>query len=171
MQPPDNLMAKKAPAAKQKSNKPAPKKKVAAKAPAAKSPHTTLDQKAALQQQIEALQGQIVALQQVAIEELKSKLAEARKVVSTLEAELATLTGKPAGESKVKRTRRPSITDEHLQPQLLAVMAEHGRGGMNAKQLAEHLQQDAIRIRKFIADNAQLLKRTGSGAGTKFFLT
>lgn len=91
-------------------------------------------------------------------------------MVSILEAELATLTGRSTGKPKAKRTRRPSITDEHLQPQLSAVMAKHGREGMNARQLAEHLHQDAIRIRKFIADNGKLLKRTGSGAGTKFFL-
>ena len=109
-------------------------------------------------------------LDQEAIAELKSKLADAKKVVSALEAELATFTGKPAGEPKAKRVRRPSITDEHLQPQLLALMAKHGREGMNARQLSEHLHQDAIRIRKFIKDNSKLLKKTGNGAGTKFFL-
>ena len=128
------------------------------------------DKKLTLQQQIEALQKQMEALDQEAVHELKLKLSDARKVVTTLEAELASLTGKPAGETKVKRTRRPSITDEHLQPQLLAVMAKHGKEGMNARQIAEHLHQDAIRVRKFIADNPKLLKKTGKGAGTKFFL-
>ena len=56
------------------------------------------------------------------------------------------------------------------QPQLLAVMAKNGREGLNARQIAEHLHQDAIRVRKFIADNPKLLKKTGKGAGTKFFL-
>ena len=128
------------------------------------------DKKLTLQQQIEALQKQMEALDQEAIHELKLKLSDARKVVSTLEDELASLTGKPAGETKAKRIRRPSITDEHLQPQLLAVMAKNGREGMNARQIAEHLHQDAIRVRKFIADNPKLLKKTGNGAGTKFFL-
>ena len=50
-------------------------------------------------------------------------------------------------------------------------MAKHGREGMNARQLAEYLHQDAIRIRKFIKDNGKLLKKTGAGAGTKFFLS
>ncbi len=53
---------------------------------------------------------------------------------------------------------------------LLAVMAKSGREGMNARQIAEQLHQDAIRVRKFIADNPKLLKKTGKGAGTKFFL-
>ena len=131
---------------------------------------TAKDKKQSIQQQIEALQKQMHDLDQEAVAELKARLLDAKKLVSQLEAELATLTGKPAGETKAKRIRRPSITDEHLQPQLLAVMAKHGREGLNARQLAEHLHQDAIRIRKFIADNAKLLKRTGNGAGTKFFL-
>ena len=166
-------MAKKTPAAKLKTTKPAAKRKVATAVKAAPANETTTssDKKLTLQQQIEALQKQVQDLDQEAVAELKSKLADAKKVVSTLEAELATLTGKPTGEPKAKRVRRPSITDEHLQPQLLAVMAKHGREGMNARQLAEHLHQDAIRIRKFIADNGKLLKRTGNGAGTKFFLS
>ena len=131
---------------------------------------TAKNKKQSIQEQIDALQKQMEALDQEAIHELKLKLSDARKVVSTLEAELAQLTGKPAGETKAKRVRRPSITDEHLQPQLLAVMAKNGREGLNARQIAEHLHQDAIRVRKFIADNPKLLKKTGAGAGTKFFL-
>ena len=131
---------------------------------------TAKDRKQSLQQQIEALQKQMEALDQEAIHELKLRLSDARKVVVALEDELASLTGKPSAEPRPKRVRRPSITDEHLQPQVLAVMAKHGKEGLNAKQLAEHLHQDAIRIRKFIVDNSKLLKRTGAGAGTKFFL-
>ena len=163
-------MAKKTPAAKPKTTKPAAKRKVVAVKATTKPEASSSDKKLTLQQQIDALQKQMQDLDQEAVAELKAKLADAKKVVSTLEAELATLTGKPAGESRARRVRRPSITDEHLQPQLLAFMAKYGREGMNARQLAEHLQQDAIRIRKFIADNAKLLKRTGNGAGTKFFL-
>ncbi len=49
-------------------------------------------------------------------------------------------------------------------------MANFGKEGMNAKQMAEKLHQDAIRVRKYIKDNPKALKRTGSGPGTKFFL-
>ena len=129
------------------------------------------DKKHSLQQQIEALQKQMEALDQEAIHELKLKLSDARKLVSELEDELATLTGKPAaGETKVKRTRRPSIADDALQDQILKVMAHHGQEGMNAKQLAEKLNQDALRVRKFISANPKVLKRQGSGPGTRFFL-
>ena len=130
---------------------------------------TAKDKKLTLQQQIEALQKQMHDLDQEAVHELKLKLSDARKVVTNLEHELAELTGQPAGP-KVRRERRPSITDEHLQPQILAVMAKSGKEGMNARQLADGLHQDAIRVRKFIASNPKLLKKTGAGAGTKFFL-
>ena len=131
---------------------------------------TTKDKKLTLQQQIEALQQQILDLNQAEVHELKLKLSDARKVVTDLEHELEQLTGKSSAGPKVRRERRPSITDEHLQPQILAVMAKNGKEGMNARQLAEHLHQDAIRVRKFIASNPKLLKKTGNGAGTKFFL-
>ena len=72
---------------------------------------TAHDKKSDLQKKIDALQQQMHALDQEAIHELKLKLSDARKVVSTLEAELSDLTGKPAGETKTKRTRRPSITE------------------------------------------------------------
>ena len=128
------------------------------------------DKKQSLQQQIETLQKQMEALDQEAVHELKLKLSDARKVVGTLEDELAQLTGKREGEPRAKRTRRPSIANDALQDQLLKVMANFGHEGMNAKQLAEKLHQDPIRIRKFITDNPKVLKRQGSGPGTKFFL-
>lgn len=131
---------------------------------------TATDKKAAIQKQIEALQNQMEVIAQEAVHELKLRLSDARKVVAKLEEELAQLTGKPAGLPKVRRIRRPSITDEALQGQLLSVMAKHGKEGMNAKQLAEKLNQDALRVRKFITTNPKVLKRQGSGPGTKFFL-
>ena len=108
-------------------------------------------------------------LDQEAVHELKSKLSDARKVVTNLEHELAALTGQPAGP-KVRRERRPSISDEILEDQILKAMAADGKLGMNARQLSEKVGQDAIRIRKFTKDNPKLLKKTGAGAGTKFFL-
>lgn len=120
---------------------------------------------------IEELQKQIVQLKQEAVDEVKQKLHAARQVVGTLEEELASLTGRPsAPETRQRRTRRPSISDEALQPQLLKVMAQFGKEGMNAKQMAERLNQDALRVRKFISTNPKILKRQGSGPGTKFFL-
>ena len=105
-----------------------------------------------------------------AMHELKSKLLDARKVVVALEDELAQLTGKPAGEPHVKLVHRPRITDEALRDRVLKVVANFGKEGMNAKQLAEKLHQDALRVRKFVSANPKVLKRQGSGLGTKFFL-
>jgi hypothetical protein len=127
--------------------------------------------KTAIQKQIEELQNRLKELDQEAIHELKLKLSDARKVVTTLEEELEQLTGKPSEPKvRVKRERRPSITDDAIKDQLLKVMALHGIEGMNAKQLADKLHQDPLRVRKFIKDNPKTLKRTGSGPGTKFFL-
>ena len=131
---------------------------------------TATEKKSALQKQILDLQKKMQEIDQESVHELKLKLSDARKVVVALEDELAELTGKPSSEGKVRRVRRPSITDEALKDQLLKVMANFGKEGMNAKQLAEKLHQDALRVRKFIAANPKTLKRTGSGPGTKFFL-
>ena len=131
---------------------------------------TAKDKKLSIQQQIQELQKQMQNLDQEAVHELKLKLSDARKVVTNLELELEELTGRPVGLPKVRRERRPSITDEALQGQIIKVMAQFGTEGMNAKQLAERLNQDALRVRKFIKDNPKALKRTGGGPGTKFFL-
>ena len=129
-------------------------------------------------EQIEQLERKIVELKQQALLELKEQLAEARKNVADLEAQLAQLTGKPASESagvptgasRTRRTRRPSISDEALKPQVLKAMAQHGATGLNAKEIATHVGQDPLRVRKFIASNPTALKRQGAGPGTRFFL-
>ena len=121
-------------------------------------------------QKIESLQAQIEQLQQEEVHLLKSRLSDARAVVSDLEEQLSTLTGHPGTKSRTRRTRRPSITDAALQEQILKVMALNAKVGMNAKQLADKLNQDALRVRKFIAGNPKVLKRVGIGPSTKFFL-
>ena len=132
---------------------------------------TAQDKRNALQKQIEALQGQVETLNQEVIHEVKLKLGDARKVVRELEEELAQLTGKPlVAEPKARRVRRETITDDALKDQVIKVMANFGKEGMNAKQLADRLNQDAIRLRKFIKDNPKILKRQGAGPGTKFYL-
>ena len=121
-------------------------------------------------QKIETLQAQIEQLQQEEVHQLKLRLSDARSVVSDLEAQLADLTGHSVTKTRTRRTRRPSITDAALQDQILKVMALNGKVGMNAKQLADKLNQDALRVRKFIAGNPKVLKRAGAGPSTKFFL-
>ena len=119
---------------------------------------------------IEELQKQIESLKQEAVDEIRHKLGEARRVVVELENELADLTGRPVLEGRTRRVRRPSIGDEELKGHLLKAMAAEGKMGMNAKQLADKVSQDALRVRKFIKDNPKVLKRQGSGPGTRFFL-
>jgi hypothetical protein len=135
------------------------------------STSTAGNQKTAIQKQIEELQNRLKELDQEAVHELKLRLSDARKVVTTLEEELEQLTGKPSEPKvRVRRERRPSITDDALKDQILKVMANFGQEGMNAKQLADKLHQDPLRVRKFIKDNPKVLKRTGSGPGTRFYL-
>ena len=133
--------------------------------------------KGSTQEQIEELKRRIEQLKEEGETEIRRKLAEARKVVSDLEAQLSSLTGRPSASeiqaqttTRQRRPRRPSINDADLQEQILKVMALQGKDGMNAKKIAESIHQDAMRVRKFIKDNQTVLKRQGNGPGTKFFL-
>ncbi|XHR28770.1 MAG: hypothetical protein ACFUZC_22995 [Chthoniobacteraceae bacterium] len=124
-------------------------------------------------QQIEQLEAQIRGLRQQALAELQEKLAEARRTVAELEKQLAEVTGnatEAAAAPVRRRTRRPSVTNEQLKPLVLKAMAEKGLNGLNAKDIAEFVGQDPMRVRKFIAENPSLLKRQGAGPGTRFFL-
>ena len=151
------------------TKKPAPKKK-SVKAPAVVAKAATTNKQAELQKQIDALQAQMEALNQEAAQELKQKIADARKVVQDLEAELASITSKSAAFAKKQRTRRLNISDEDLQQQILAAMNKQGKDGLNAKQLAKLVSQDPLKVRKFISVDAKVLKCVGNGLGTKFHL-
>ena len=129
------------------------------------------DQMADLDRQIEALRQKKLELNQTAVHEQKLRVSDAKKALQAEEDKLAELTGKPANEGpKVRKERRPSITDEALKDQLLKVLAKDGVEGLNAKQLADKMNIDPIRVRKFIKDHPKALKRVGQAAGTKFFL-
>ena len=159
-------MAKKPSIAKKKAPQPVKRKVVTAKAAApAKKPSgpTAAQQIAVIDEQIRVLEAKKSTYKEQAIQELKARIAEANKVVRELENRL----GEKSGG---RRTRRPSITDEVLKPQVHAAMSKFGGEGLNAKQLAERLNQDALRVRKFISSNPKFLKRQGKGPGTKFFL-
>jgi hypothetical protein len=130
--------------------------------------------KGSTQEQIEELKRRIELLKEEGETELRRKLSEARKVVSDLEAQLSSLTGRPSASAiqatAAPRGRRPSINDRDLQDQVLKVMALHGKEGLNAKKIAVHVHQDPMRLRKFLKENPDVLKRQGAGPGTKFFL-
>ena len=128
------------------------------------------DQMAELDRQMEVLKQKKLSLSQEAIHEQKLRVSDAKKAWEAEEAKLELLTGKPTGEKKPRRERRPSIADEALKDQLLKVMANDGKEGMNAARMAEKLHQEAPRIRKFLKDYPKLLKRTGAAAATKYFL-
>ncbi len=121
--------------------------------------------------QIAELQAQIAQLKTGAVNELKQKIAESRRLLAEQEAELAKLTGKAQQESPPeKKPRRAPVTDDQLRPQILAVMSANAKNGMNATAIAEKTGQPAVRVRKFLQDNPRVLRREGSGPGTKFFL-
>ena len=129
------------------------------------------------QQEIDELKRRLETLREQAEDEIRRKLAEARQVVADLERELSEVTGRPSAseikalaEPKKRRIRRPSISDEELNTQVLQILAVAGPHGINAKQIATALNQTPARIRQFIGANPKALRRTGSGPGTKFFL-
>ena len=161
-------MAKKPSPAKKKAPQPVKRKVVAVKTPAPtlmkkSTGPTAAQQIAAIDEQIAALEAKKSTYKEQAIQELKTRIVEANKVVRELEGRL----GEKKGATKVRRGR---ITDETLIPQIHAAMSKFGGEGLNAKQLAEKLNLDALRVRKFIATNPKMLKREGKGPGTKFFL-
>jgi len=129
------------------------------------------------QQEIEELKRRLESLREQAEDEIRQKLAQARQVVSDLERQLSEITGRPSA-SEIKalaaarhvRLRRPSVSDDELNTQILQVLAAAGPHGINAKQIATAINQTPARVRQFIAGNPNALKRTGNGPGTKFFL-
>ena len=123
-------------------------------------------------EQIQELKRRLEVLAEQAETELRLRLKEARAVVMDLEKQLSEITGRPSA-SQIKaapRARWPAITDEQLEVQIIYVLTHADVPGMNAKTIAEKLNQNPIRIRQFIKNNPKALKRVGSGPGTKFFL-
>jgi len=129
------------------------------------------------QQEIEELKRRLESLREQAEDELRQQLAQARGVVSDLERQLSEITGRPSA-SEIKalagprraRIRRPSMSDEELNTQILQILAAGRPLGLNAKQIATAMNQTPARVRQFFAANPKAIKRTGSGPGTKFFL-
>ena len=122
------------------------------------------------QQEIQQLRKRLAQLQEQAEDQLRQRLKEARAVVTDLEMQLSEITGRPsATQIKVVKGFAP-LTDEELEVQILFVVQKEGKDGMNAKTIASKLNQNPVRIRGFIKDHPKVLKRVGSGPGTKFFI-
>jgi hypothetical protein len=123
-------------------------------------------------EQYQALLNQAEKFKTAAIEEAKTAVTEARKVLAEKEAFLRSLTGetslaKAKGERKA---RAKSVTDAELKPEILKVMAAHGLKGLNATEIGAQIGQAALRVNKFIANNSGLFKKTGEKRSTKYFL-
>ena len=86
-------------------------------------------------------------------------------VVSDLEGQLAELTGHAATKLKVRRGRRPSITDAALQDQILKVMANHGKT-VPERQAARRQAQPGTRCGSASSSRVtrRVLKRAGVGS-------
>lgn len=124
-------------------------------------------------EQIANLQQQIAALQESALSELRDRRNALLQEVAELDQQIAEITGRPIEakkEAKTTRTRSASISDEDLRQRVLKAFAEQGVNGLNMKQIGQIVGQSPIRIKKFITDNPEVLKRQGSGPATKFFL-
>jgi uncharacterized protein YjcR len=124
------------------------------------------------EEQILELKRRLEVLAEEAESELRKNLKEARAVVADLEQQLSEITGRPSA-SQIKaadRKRWPPITDGQLEVQILFVVQKEGSQGMNAKTIADKLNQNPVRIRQWVKKYPTVLKRVGSGPGTKFFL-
>ncbi len=122
------------------------------------------------QQEIAQLQKRLAFLNEQAEDQLRQKLAEARKVVTELELQLSEITGRPtATQIKVVKGFAP-LTDEELEVQILFVVQKEGQRGMNAKTISQKLNQAPQRIRLWIKAHPGVLKRVGAGPGTRFFI-
>ena len=121
-------------------------------------------------QEIAHLQKRLAQLQEQAEDVIRQKLKEARAVVADLEDQLSEITGRPtATQIKVVKGFAP-LTDEELEVQILFVVQKEGKDGMNAKSIASKLNQNPVRIRGFIKKFPKVLKRVGSGPGTRYFV-
>jgi hypothetical protein len=123
------------------------------------------------QQEIAQLQKRLAQLQEQAEDELRQRLKEARAVVTDLEMQLSEVTGRPTASQIRAWGGLAPLTDEALEVQILFVVQKEGKDGMNAKTIAEKLSQSPVRIRGWIKKYPKVLKRVGSGPGTKFFVS
>ncbi len=128
-----------------------------------KTPATTT------QEEIEQLKHRLEHLQEQAEDQLRQKLKEARAVVTDLEMQLSEITGRPtATQIKVVNGFEPLTLDE-LEVQILFLLQKEGQEGMNAADIARKLNQDPVWMRRWLKRHPTVLKRVGTGPGTRFF--
>ena len=92
--------------------------------------------------------------------------------MTDLEMQLSSITGRPSA-TMIKAAdpkRWAPITDEQLEVMILFLLQKEGQDGMNGKTIGERLNQNPLRIRQWIKKYPTVLKRVGSGPGTRFFV-
>ncbi len=122
-----------------------------------------------VQEEINQLNRRLSSLSEQAENELRQRLKDARAVVAELEMQLSEITGRPTASQIKAAAGFAPLTDEQLEVQILFVVQKQGEEGINAKSIAQQLNQSPTRIRDWIKRHPGALRREGSGPGTKFF--
>ena len=68
------------------------------------------------------------------------------------------------------RVRAAAVSDEELKPLILRAIVGYGQYGLRASEIATITGHSPLRIRRFLNEHPQVLKRQGFGPGTRFFL-
>jgi hypothetical protein len=141
-------------------------------APDPKYQSSKFDMPLSAREEIAQLTRRLEILYEQAENELRQKLKKARAVVADLEAQLSEITGRPSA-SQIRAAapdRWAPITDEQLEVQIVFVLQTDGRRGLNAAGIAGKLNQNPVRIRRWIKKYPNRLKREGAGRATRFSL-
>jgi hypothetical protein len=128
---------------------------------------TALDKIKAIE---EEAQKKIAALKQEAVTELVKKIAEAKSVLSALEEEYSSLTGKTLKGDKVPGTRRRLSPEEKaaLAERVKEVVASH-KDGVKLGKVVEELGESPNAVREAIKSLGKTVTTTGNKASTLYF--
>jgi uncharacterized coiled-coil protein SlyX len=117
-------------------------------------------------EEIQKLEERIAELRQKALDELRVEIAEARKVLSDLEAQYESMSGKTAKAT----TPRVRLKDIEIQTGILSLLANDGEEGMSGNAIAKALGIGYPRITRYFKENPKEFKKTGAGKQTRYFL-
>jgi len=120
-----------------------------------------------VQSQIAELQAKIQNLRSSQVTELREKLAEARKTVADLEAQIAKVTGKAAVVGAVVRRTRTSSED--VRKGVLKALAGSPTG-LSQKEISDATGLNYQTVALFLKKNPKDFKTTGSFKSKRYFL-
>lgn len=128
---------------------------------------TALDKIKAIE---EEAQKKIAALKQEAVTELVKKIAEAKAVLSSLEAEYSSLTGKDLKGEKATGTRRRLSAEEKaaLAERVKEAIKNH-KDGVKLGKVVEELGESPNAVREAIKSLGKVVTTTGNKASTLYF--